>query len=69
MLKRATRLAHPYTTMSRSPGKDVAAVVAALNRNVQAGVSDLAASLEQYFAAHPASPARRQARMIVRGSF
>jgi len=54
---RNTLWAHPYTHDEPVAGKDVAAVVAALNRNVQAGVSDLAASLEQYFAAHPASPA------------
>jgi ABC-type uncharacterized transport system auxiliary subunit len=34
-------------------GKDVAAVVAALDRNVQKSVSEVVASLDQYFAAHP----------------
>jgi ABC-type uncharacterized transport system auxiliary subunit len=54
---RNTLWTHPYTHDEPVASKDVAAVVAALNRNVQVGVSDLAASLEQYFAAHPPSPA------------
>lgn len=35
-------------------GKDVAAVVEALNRNVQRGLEQAAAGIENYFAAHPA---------------
>ena len=54
---RNTLWTHPYTHDEPVASKDVAAVVAALNRNVQAGVSDLSASLEQYFAAHPPAPA------------
>jgi ABC-type uncharacterized transport system auxiliary subunit len=54
---RYTLWTHPYTHDEPVASKDVAAVVAALNRNVEAGVSDLAASLEQYFAAHPPKPA------------
>jgi ABC-type uncharacterized transport system auxiliary subunit len=54
---RNTLWAHPYTHDEPVASKDVAAVVAALDRNVQAGVADLSASLEQYFAAHPVSPA------------
>ncbi len=53
---RNTIWTHPYTHDEPVPSKDVAAVVAALNRNVQAGVSDLTASLEQYFASHPSNP-------------
>ncbi len=34
-------------------GKDVPAVVAALNRNVQRGMSEIVAGLDAYFAAHP----------------
>jgi ABC-type uncharacterized transport system auxiliary subunit len=48
---------HSYTHDEPVGGKDVAAVVSALNRNVQAGVADTTASLEQYFAAHPPAPA------------
>jgi ABC-type uncharacterized transport system auxiliary subunit len=48
---------HSYTHDEPVAGKDVAAVVAALNRNVQAGVADTTASLEQYFVAHPPPPA------------
>jgi ABC-type uncharacterized transport system auxiliary subunit len=58
---RNTLWTHPYTHDEPVASKDVAAVVAALNRNVQAGVTDLAASLEQYFAAHPSSPATASA--------
>jgi len=54
---RSTLWTHPYTHDEPVASKDVAAVVAALNRNVQSGVGDLVASLEQYFAAHPPQPA------------
>jgi ABC-type uncharacterized transport system auxiliary subunit len=37
-------------------GKDVSAVVASLNRNVQRAVIDISASLDQYFATHPPAP-------------
>ena len=53
---RNTLWTHPYTHDEPVASKDVAAVVAALNRNVQAGVNDLTASLEQYFASHPPKP-------------
>jgi ABC-type uncharacterized transport system auxiliary subunit len=33
-------------------GKDVSAVVAALNHNVQNGISEVMGGLEQYFAGH-----------------
>jgi hypothetical protein len=35
-------------------GKDVSAVVAALNRNVMSGLSEVRAGLDQYFATHTA---------------
>ena len=44
---------HFYTYDQPVGGKDVAAVVAAMNQNVQRGVAELQASLDQYFAAHP----------------
>jgi ABC-type uncharacterized transport system auxiliary subunit len=53
---RNTLWTHPYTHDEPVASKAVDAVVAALNRNVQAGVSDLTASLEQYFASHPSNP-------------
>jgi ABC-type uncharacterized transport system auxiliary subunit len=37
-------------------GKDVSAVVESLNRNLQRAVSDINASLDQYFATHPPAP-------------
>jgi cholesterol transport system auxiliary component len=45
---------HYYTHDEPVTGKDVPAVVAALNKNVQKGVKEVLASLEQYFASHPA---------------
>lgn len=44
---------HFYSHDEPAGGNDVAAVVAALNKNVQQGVSEMRASLEQYFTAHP----------------
>jgi ABC-type uncharacterized transport system auxiliary subunit len=38
-------------------GNDVAAVVAALNRNLQRGLVEITSGLDQYFASHPAVPA------------
>jgi len=54
---RNTLWTHSYTHDEPVGSKDVAALVGALNRNVQAGVTDLTASLEQYFTAHPPAPA------------
>jgi hypothetical protein len=34
-------------------GKDISAVVAALDRNTQRGMAEVKSSLEQYFSAHP----------------
>jgi ABC-type uncharacterized transport system auxiliary subunit len=49
----ATVWTHYCTHDEPVGGKDVAAVVAALDRNVQKSVSEVVASLDQYFAAHP----------------
>jgi len=54
---RNTLWTHSYTHDEPVANKSVAAVVDALNRNVQAGVADLTASLEQYFTAHPPAQA------------
>jgi ABC-type uncharacterized transport system auxiliary subunit len=45
---------HSYSHDEPVSGKDVSAVVAALDRNVQLGVKEVVGSLGQYFAAHPA---------------
>jgi ABC-type uncharacterized transport system auxiliary subunit len=55
----ATVWTHFYAHDEPVSGKDIAAVVAALDRNVQSGVNEMKASLEQYFAAHPVSAAVR----------
>jgi ABC-type uncharacterized transport system auxiliary subunit len=49
----ATVWTHYYTHDEPVSGKDVPAVVAALDRNVQRGVKEVVASLDQYFASHP----------------
>jgi ABC-type uncharacterized transport system auxiliary subunit len=49
---------HLYNRDEPVSGKDVSAVVAALDHNVQRATSEFTASLAQYFSAHPpASPA------------
>jgi cholesterol transport system auxiliary component len=45
---------HYYTHDEPVSGKDVSALVAALDRNVQRAVTEVIASLDQYFASHPA---------------
>ncbi len=50
----ATVWTHYYTHDEAVDGKDVPAVVAALDKNVQRGVKEVVASLDQYFASHPA---------------
>lgn len=45
---------HSYTHDEPVSGNDVPAVVAALDRNVHLGVKEAVASLNQYFASHPA---------------
>ncbi len=49
----ATLWTHFYTHDQPVASKDVAAVVAALDRDVQQGIAEFRASLEQYFSAHP----------------
>lgn len=49
----ATVWTHYYSHEEPVSGKEVAAVVAALDRNVQAAVKEMLASLNQYFAEHP----------------
>jgi ABC-type uncharacterized transport system auxiliary subunit len=44
---------HFYTHDEPANGKDVPAIVAALDRNVQKGVAEIVASLNQYFSTHP----------------
>jgi ABC-type uncharacterized transport system auxiliary subunit len=48
----ATVWTHDYTHEEPVVGKDVRAVVVALDRNVQRGISEVVGSLEQYFASH-----------------
>jgi len=49
---------HFYTHDEPAAGKDVGAVVAALDKNVQQAVAEFRSSLDQYFAEHPpAQPA------------
>ncbi|HKV62497.1 MAG TPA: ABC-type transport auxiliary lipoprotein family protein [Candidatus Acidoferrum sp.] len=50
----ATVWNHYYTHDEPATGKDVPAIVAALDKNVQHGVKEVVDSLEQYFASHPA---------------
>jgi ABC-type uncharacterized transport system auxiliary subunit len=53
---------HFYTHDEPVNDKTVDAIVAALDKNVQQGVAEMLASLEEYFAAHPpASPAEQPA--------
>lgn len=49
----ATVWNHYYTHDEPASGKDVPAIVAALDKNVQHGVREVVDSLEQYFASHP----------------
>jgi ABC-type uncharacterized transport system auxiliary subunit len=52
----ATVWSHYYSHDEPAGGKDVGAVVAALDRNVQGIVGQVKAGLEQYFAGHPPTP-------------
>jgi ABC-type uncharacterized transport system auxiliary subunit len=45
---------HFYTHDEPASGKDISAVVAALDRNAHRGVEDVKSNLEQYFSSHPA---------------
>lgn len=49
----ATVWTHYYTYDEPTTGKDVPAVVAALDKNVQRAVKEIVESLDQYFASHP----------------
>jgi len=49
----ATVWNHYYTHDEPASGKDVPAIVAALDKNVQRGVKEIVGSLDQYFASHP----------------
>jgi ABC-type uncharacterized transport system auxiliary subunit len=49
----ATVWTHYYTHDEPVSAKNVPAVVAALDQNVQRGIKEVAASLDQYFASHP----------------
>ena len=50
----ATVWTHYYSHDEPVAAKDVNAVVAALDRNAQHGITEITASLDQFFAAHPA---------------
>jgi len=49
----ATVWTHYYTHDEPTGGKDVPAVVAALDKNVQRAVKEIVESLDQYFVSHP----------------
>jgi len=49
----ATVWNHYYTHDEPASGKDVPAIVAALDKNVQRAVKEFVGSLDQYFASHP----------------
>jgi ABC-type uncharacterized transport system auxiliary subunit len=49
----ATVWSHYYTHDEPASGKDVPAIVAALDQNVQLAVKEVVGSLDQYFASHP----------------
>jgi ABC-type uncharacterized transport system auxiliary subunit len=49
----ATVWSHYYTHDEPASGKDVPAIVTALDRNVQQAVKEFVASMDQYFASHP----------------
>lgn len=48
---------HFYSHDEPAASKDIGAIVAALDHNIQQGISECRTSLEQYFAAHPPAPA------------
>jgi ABC-type uncharacterized transport system auxiliary subunit len=49
----ATVWTHYYTHDEPASGKDVPALVTALDKNVQRGVKEVVESLDKYFATHP----------------
>ena len=48
----ATVLTHYYTHDEPAGGKDIAAVVAALDRNAHRGIAEIKSTLDQYFSSH-----------------
>jgi ABC-type uncharacterized transport system auxiliary subunit len=53
----ATVWTHYYTHDEPAAGKDVSAVVAALDRSSQRGMAEVKAALDQYFSMHPLNSA------------
>lgn len=51
----STVWSHFYTHDEPAGGKDISAVVAALDRDAQSAVGDIKSSLDQYFSSHPAN--------------
>jgi ABC-type uncharacterized transport system auxiliary subunit len=51
----ATAWSHYYNHDEPVSGKDVPAIVAALDRNIQRGVGEIKSSLDQYFSSQPAN--------------
>ena len=49
---------HFYSHDEPVKNKEIAAIVAALDTNIQQGIAECRASLEQHFAAHPPAPAK-----------
>lgn len=49
----ATVWTHFYSHDEAAAGKDIGAIVAALDKNVQQGIAEFRAGLDQYFTAHP----------------
>lgn len=47
---------HFYSHEEPTAGKNVDAIVAALDKNVQQGIAECLVSLDEYFAAHPPAP-------------
>jgi hypothetical protein len=56
----ATVWTHFYTHDEPVARKDISAVVAALDHDVQQGIAEFSASLDQYFSAHPEAHAPSQ---------
>ncbi|MHB8500321.1 MAG: ABC-type transport auxiliary lipoprotein family protein [Candidatus Acidiferrales bacterium] len=52
---------HFYSHDEPASAKTVSAIVAALDKNVQQGIAESRASLDEYFAAHPPPPAAQPA--------
>jgi ABC-type uncharacterized transport system auxiliary subunit len=52
---------HFYSHDEPAEGKDVGALVAALDKNVQEGIAECRASLDEYFTSHPPAPPAQNA--------